>query len=568
MSPRSRTGSCGCSTGRTRCSRTRARFGAIATVGEAIGDPVCRAWVEQWWDTCAPHLELPDDDTARYRDALLERFATSAHPALARADRRGRLAEAAGADPARAAAGACAGTASGCGRSRARRVGAAPAGVRRAGEGRAGGGAAAAHPWAVGGHGAPGAGGAGPGARRRRGAASRPSRPASRSCDLADRRNADGWLSTGAGARSFRFCVVSRGPVIDTRGDDVARRWSLRLVAGLLAGGAVLSGCSEKQEANDSLPTASASPTEDELPPLGPEDLPMPDEARTQDAAGAEAFVRYYIELDQPHVRRDGRRAPPRIQRRLRRVRPHRRRTPKRTPPPATTTRAATSRSSRSATRSSRDATAELALRVDQAELTRRRRRRAHPSKAESDALRGSSRAALPRVGREPSVLGHDGADVRMSAAQPLAVALASLVGSLLERMLAAGRRARRVRRRVCPDVELRARSSHRRLRRSGCRRRMGRQQRCSARLAVHLSTAYAVRRSTPTLGDDCRPDDDALCPSPPDRIVQSDGDRAAATRSGRWHNGRRLRPRRHSAGHAGRTVALSRSRRASTSRR
>ena len=85
--------------------------------------------------------------------------------------------------------------------------------------------------------------------------------------------------------------------MIDTRGDDVARRWSLRLVAGLLAGAAVLSGCSEKQEANDSLPTASASPTEDELPPLGPEDLPMPDEARTQDAAGAEAFVRYYIEL-------------------------------------------------------------------------------------------------------------------------------------------------------------------------------------------------------------------------------------------------------------------------------
>jgi hypothetical protein len=85
--------------------------------------------------------------------------------------------------------------------------------------------------------------------------------------------------------------------VIDTRGDDVARRWSLRLVAGLLAGGVVLSGCSEKQEANESLPTSSATVTEDELPPLGPEDLPMPDEARTQDAAGAEAFVRYYIEL-------------------------------------------------------------------------------------------------------------------------------------------------------------------------------------------------------------------------------------------------------------------------------
>src|SRR5215213_9397508 len=68
-------------------------------------------------------------------------------------------------------------------------------------------------------------------------------------------------------------------------------------MAGLLSGAVVLTGCSEKQPANESLPTTSATPTEDELPPLGPEDLPMPDEARTQDAAGAEAFVRYYIEL-------------------------------------------------------------------------------------------------------------------------------------------------------------------------------------------------------------------------------------------------------------------------------
>jgi hypothetical protein len=62
----------------------------------------------------------------------------------------------------------------------------------------------------------------------------------------------------------------------------------------------VLSGCSEKQEANDTLPTAATSTpaeTTPDLPPLGPKDLPMPAEARTQDAAGAEAFVRYYIEL-------------------------------------------------------------------------------------------------------------------------------------------------------------------------------------------------------------------------------------------------------------------------------
>jgi fructuronate reductase len=46
-----------------------------ATVAEAIADDVCRRWVESWWDTCGPHLALPADDVARYRAALLERFA-------------------------------------------------------------------------------------------------------------------------------------------------------------------------------------------------------------------------------------------------------------------------------------------------------------------------------------------------------------------------------------------------------------------------------------------------------------------------------------------------------------
>nr|WP_239521410.1 DUF6318 family protein [Blastococcus saxobsidens] len=65
----------------------------------------------------------------------------------------------------------------------------------------------------------------------------------------------------------------------------------------MLIGTAVLTGCSEKQEANESLPTPSATETTPDLPPLGPEDMPMPAEARTQDAAGAEAFTRYYIDL-------------------------------------------------------------------------------------------------------------------------------------------------------------------------------------------------------------------------------------------------------------------------------
>lgn len=87
--------------------------------------------------------------------------------------------------------------------------------------------------------------------------------------------------------------------MINTGVDDVTRRWTLRLVVGLAAGAVLLSGCSEEQEASDTLPSAEASPSasQAELPPLGPPDLPMPAEARTQDAAGAEAFVRYYIDL-------------------------------------------------------------------------------------------------------------------------------------------------------------------------------------------------------------------------------------------------------------------------------
>ncbi|MGY2082279.1 hypothetical protein [Blastococcus sp. SYSU DS0539] len=64
----------------------------------------------------------------------------------------------------------------------------------------------------------------------------------------------------------------------------------------LLAGSMVLTGCAAKQEANTTLPPTSAAPTP-ELPLLGPADFPVPDEARTKDAAGAEAFLRYYVEL-------------------------------------------------------------------------------------------------------------------------------------------------------------------------------------------------------------------------------------------------------------------------------
>ncbi len=44
------------------------------TVGDAIADPRCLAWVEQWWDEACRHLALPADDLAAYRQALLDRF--------------------------------------------------------------------------------------------------------------------------------------------------------------------------------------------------------------------------------------------------------------------------------------------------------------------------------------------------------------------------------------------------------------------------------------------------------------------------------------------------------------
>ena len=44
------------------------------TVAEAINDPRCRAWVNQWWDEAVRHLSLPAGELAAYREALLTRF--------------------------------------------------------------------------------------------------------------------------------------------------------------------------------------------------------------------------------------------------------------------------------------------------------------------------------------------------------------------------------------------------------------------------------------------------------------------------------------------------------------
>lgn len=44
------------------------------TVADAIADPRCVAWVNQWWDEASPQLPLPDREVQEYRAALLERF--------------------------------------------------------------------------------------------------------------------------------------------------------------------------------------------------------------------------------------------------------------------------------------------------------------------------------------------------------------------------------------------------------------------------------------------------------------------------------------------------------------
>ena len=47
------------------------------TIDEAIADPTCRAWVEQYWDEAGRHLDLPPDEVTAYRSALVERFSNS-----------------------------------------------------------------------------------------------------------------------------------------------------------------------------------------------------------------------------------------------------------------------------------------------------------------------------------------------------------------------------------------------------------------------------------------------------------------------------------------------------------
>ena len=45
------------------------------TVADAMGDPTCLQWLDQWWDASSQHLSLPTADNTAYRAALIERFA-------------------------------------------------------------------------------------------------------------------------------------------------------------------------------------------------------------------------------------------------------------------------------------------------------------------------------------------------------------------------------------------------------------------------------------------------------------------------------------------------------------
>ncbi|HEY6747868.1 MAG TPA: mannitol dehydrogenase family protein [Mycobacteriales bacterium] len=44
------------------------------TVAGAVADDTCRSWLQEWWAEASPYVDLPADDLAGYRAALLERF--------------------------------------------------------------------------------------------------------------------------------------------------------------------------------------------------------------------------------------------------------------------------------------------------------------------------------------------------------------------------------------------------------------------------------------------------------------------------------------------------------------
>ncbi|MGY1605245.1 DUF6318 family protein [Geodermatophilus sp. SYSU D00815] len=75
------------------------------------------------------------------------------------------------------------------------------------------------------------------------------------------------------------------------------RRWTLRFLTGLALSAVLVSGCSSKQEANDTLPTAEETTSSPTLEPLGPPDFPVPEEAREESDEGARLAAEYFLAL-------------------------------------------------------------------------------------------------------------------------------------------------------------------------------------------------------------------------------------------------------------------------------
>ena len=106
---RSSSASCGCSTARHSLLAYAGSIRGHETVADAVADDTCRAWVEQWWAEASRHLTSRPRTWRRYRAALLERFANARMRDRLAQIADGRLAEAAGPHPARAAGRAGAG---------------------------------------------------------------------------------------------------------------------------------------------------------------------------------------------------------------------------------------------------------------------------------------------------------------------------------------------------------------------------------------------------------------------------------------------------------------------------
>lgn len=117
-------------------------------------------------------------------------------------------------------------------------------------------------------------------------------------CSSVGVRRPYGGFSTGGEPEA---AIGSYPPAVRRQRIPAGQQLGRLAVAGLISGSVLLAGCGAEpeQEASTELPSASSTSTEPtpELPPLGPADFPVPDEARVQTEAGAEAFLRYYIDL-------------------------------------------------------------------------------------------------------------------------------------------------------------------------------------------------------------------------------------------------------------------------------